>query len=312
MNWSLLPPACLALGLTGGLTLPHLIAPRKSLVSKGGKTCLQVSVVLLGFSVPLVDVWHAGREGFLLALGTIVGILAAGALLAKVFRTPARLAALLAAGTAICGGSAIAALAPVIGAEPDEMAASLAIVFLLNAVALFLFPFLGTAFGMSPVSFGHWAALAIHDTSSVVGAALAYSPESLPVATTVKLARALWIVPLCLAAAAFLRRRAGKAAPDADGNAEAGAPPRGAPALTQWVPWFIPGFLAASFLRAFLPPAWTDVLGACAKVGFSVSLLLIGLGVTKAVFFRAGRNALALGLVLWLGAAVGTFLLTTM
>jgi uncharacterized integral membrane protein (TIGR00698 family) len=307
MNWSLLPPVCLGLGLTGGLTLSHIIAPRKSFVSKWGKTCLQVSVVLLGFSVPLADVWQAGREGFLLALGTIVSILAAGLLLAKALRTPSRLAALVAAGTAICGGSAIAALAPVLGADADEVAASLATVFLLNAVALFLFPVLGHAFALSPVSFGHWAALAIHDTSSVVGAALAFSPESLPTAATVKLARALWIVPLCLAAAAFLRHR--RTHGDISSTASPTTRPRRWAALAQWVPWFIPGFLAASFVRAFLPAPLTDVLGALSKVGFALSLFLIGLGINKGVFFRAGRNALGLGLLLWIGASMGTFLL---
>lgn len=301
MNWSLLPPACLALGLTGGLTLSHIIAPQKALVGKWGKMCLQVSVVLLGFSVPLADVWQAGSEGFFLALWTIVAILAAGFALAKVFGTPPVLAALVAAGTAICGGSAIAALAPVLGAHSDDVAASLATVFLFNALALFLFPLLGHAFALDPVSFGHWAALAIHDTSSVVGAALAYSPGSLPVAATVKLARALWIVPLCLAAAIFLRWQNTRNAEPRQSQASVGT------RLSQWVPWFIPGFLIASFSRTFLPVSVSDTLGVFAKIGFALSLFLVGLGVNKGVFLRTGKKAFSLGLVLWLAASVATF-----
>ena len=296
MNWSLLPPVCLAIGLALGLTVGVPKGKPKDIVSKSGKWALQISVVLLGFGIPVGDVWRTGREGFVLALATIAGTFALAALLKRLLGTPAKLAALVAAGTAICGGSAIAALAPVIAAEPDEMAASLATVFLLNAIALFLFPYLGHAAGMSVPMFGEWAALAIHDTSSVVGAALAFDPAALPIAATVKLSRALWIAPVCIAAAFAMRR-------------SSSAP---AAAKTPWLPWFLPAFLAASLVRSFVPaPALYDVLAAAAKVGLAFSLLCIGLGVNRQVLAKAGGRAALLGVSLWAAVSVSTFLWLT-
>jgi uncharacterized integral membrane protein (TIGR00698 family) len=291
MNWSLLPPACLAIGLAVGLFAPAALAPHKARISQVGKYILQASVVLIGFTIPLADIGQAGADGFRLALATIAGIIALGMLGARLLGTPWRLAALVSVGTAICGGSAIAALAPVVNAKSDEVAASLATVFLLNAIALFLFPVLGHSFSLTPEAFGQWAALAIHDTSSVVGAALAYSPESLPVATTVKLARALWIAPVCLAAALLMRKSTR------------------ARGIFAWIPWFIPGFLVTSATRDFLPIALVGALGVASKIGFGLALTCVGLGVNRLVFAKAGGRALALGVGLWVIAAVSTFLI---
>lgn len=200
-------------------------------------------------------------------------------------------ALLITVGTAICGGSAIAAAAPVIRAKHHEVTVSLATIFLLNAVALLVFPALGTRLGLSQDQFGLWSALAIHDTSSVVGATMQYGARALEVGTTVKLARALWIVPLTVALGAFYR-------PSGDA-AEAGKPKR---------PWFILGFLAAAALVTFFPslrPAGA-VLGTGAKRLLILTLFLIGSGLTASSLKSVGARPLVMGVVLWLLTASAT------
>jgi uncharacterized integral membrane protein (TIGR00698 family) len=293
-NMSHLPPFCLFLGLVWGLIFGNPISAK---TSKIGKYFLQFSVMFLGFTIPIDKVMQAGKEGILLSIVTIFGTLLVGALLGKLFKLPSNVATLVSFGTAICGGSAIAAASPIIQADPDEVAASLATVFILNAVALFLFPKLGVYFHFDSVSFGTWVGVAIHDTSSVVGAALSFNPESLTTATTVKLARALWIVPICIGLSWWQSRRVSAA----EGQMR-----------TSWVkmiPWFIPAFLLASVLRAFVHlPRIYEFLGLVSKVGLSVSLLCIGAGVSKKVFLKAGSGALGLGVVLWALVSVGSFL----
>lgn len=296
LSWSHLPPASLIVGLSIGFVFGN---PYKPLSSRAGKLALQVSVVLLGFSVPLDEVIQAGRDGFIWTLITLVTALFFGSTLARLLALPPRLGTLVSFGTAICGGSAIAAAAPVIGADSDEIAASLATVFLLNAVGLFLFPWIGHLFALEPHAFGTWAAIAIHDTSSVVGAALAYDPASLATATTVKLARALWIVPSCIFLGWFFARGKDTNAAIASGRLR----------YLKLVPWFIPGFLLASLLRTFLLQGSTPVvtgLAAASKVGLSFSLLCIGAGVTKKVFLQSGLKAFGLGLMLWVVLSVGS------
>jgi uncharacterized integral membrane protein (TIGR00698 family) len=296
-SWSHLPPTCLLLGLTVGFIFSN---PFKSWTSRAGKLALQLSVVLLGFSVPLNDVMLAGRDGFIWTLLTLVTALSLGGGLAKILGLPQRLATLVSFGTAICGGSAIAAAAPVIGADSDEIAASLATVFLLNAVALFLFPSVGHMFALGPQQFGTWAAIAIHDTSSVVGAALSYDSASVATATTVKLARALWIVPCCIVFGWYFNRNVKE-------NTDAKV--MGRQRYIKLVPWFIPGFLLASLLRTFLlsPESQVvSVLGAASKIGLSFSLLCIGAGVTRKVFLQSGPKAFGLGLTLWLVVSIGS------
>lgn len=242
-------------------------------------------MVGLGFGVGLAEVWQAGREA---VLYTPVGIgltVALGLLLGRLLAAQPNTAALISFGTAICGGSAIAALAPALEADDDQTAVSLATVFSLNAAALLAFPPLGHLLGMTGRQFGLFAALAIHDTSSVVGAAAAYGGGALGVATTVKLARAVWISPAVLLVAAARRRR--------------GRAP---------FPWFIVGFILAAALRAGAPagePAWR-LLSAAARQGLVVTLALVGTGLTAAVLRRVGARPLLLGLLLWAAVIAGT------
>jgi uncharacterized integral membrane protein (TIGR00698 family) len=206
---------------------------------------------------------------------------------------PRRLGALICAGTGICGGSAIAALAPAIAAEPAETSASLATVFLLNGVALLIFPPLGTLAGLDAHAFGLWCALAIHDTSSVTGAAMSHGAEALATATTVKLARALWIVPVTLALGWwFARGEVGRA------GARRGVKP----------PWFIAGFVALSALFTFVPvvaPAAPWILRG-ARGALTLTLFFIGAGLDRSAVRAVGARPFLLGLLLWLVIASGT------
>ena len=183
------PPIALALGLALALTIGH---PFRT--GKITKLLLQISVVGLGFGMNLGKVVQAGRAGLLFTIATILGTLLLGWLLGRAMNVSRGTAHLISSGTAICGGSAIAAVGPVIDASDEEMSVSLATVFILNSIALFAFPMIGKAMNLSQTQFGVWAAIAIHDTSSVVGAASSFGAEALQIATTVKLARALWIV----------------------------------------------------------------------------------------------------------------------
>ncbi len=246
---------------------------------------LQASVVGLGFGLSLGTVLRVGGRS---AIYTVVGIaltLAAGTLLGRLAGTTGPLSTLISFGTAICGGSAIAAMAPVVKAKSDEIAVSLATVFTLNAAALVLFPAVGHLLHLDQGQFGLWAGLAIHDTSSVVGAASAYGPEALALATTVKLTRALWIMP-CVLLAALLSRSDQKVK----------------------FPLFIAGFVAAAGLRTLLPslqPLW-GVLVAVARQSLVLTLFLIGTGLTRDVLRRVGVRPLAQGVVLWLLVSAAT------
>jgi uncharacterized integral membrane protein (TIGR00698 family) len=164
----------------------------------------------LGFGMNAASAIKAGREGILFTVASIVGTLTVGLLMGRIFTIEKKTSLLIAGGTAICGGSAIAALSPVIRAEDRQVSVALGVVFILNSVALFLFPVIGHLLHLSQSQFGLWSAIAIHDTSSVVGAAGRYGPEALQIATTVKLARALWIIPVSLLAAVFLRGDRGR------------------------------------------------------------------------------------------------------
>lgn len=204
------PGIALAAGLAYGLTLDHPfhVESRKLI-----RFLLQASVVLLGFGMNLQQVIHAGRSGFFYTAITITVGLAVGMLLGRVLRVKNGQAFLISVGTAICGGSAIAAAGPVINASEEEMAVSLGTIFVLNSVALLLFPWIGSRLHMTQTQFGLWAALAIHDTSSVVGAAAKYGALALVIGTTVKLARALWIVPLAMITAAVKKARCASSGP---------------------------------------------------------------------------------------------------
>jgi uncharacterized integral membrane protein (TIGR00698 family) len=284
------PPLALVLGVAFGLTLAHPFADGSRRLSR---FLLQASVVLLGFAMNLDQVLRAGRSGFLYTLLGIAFALGVGTLLARALSVPWRAGYLVSVGTAICGGSAIAAVGPAVNATAEEMSISIGTVFLLNAVGLLLFPPLGHLFGLSEPQFGLWAALAIHDTSSVVGAGAKYGAEALTVATTVKLARALWIVPLTLVTA-MMRAR---------------GEPRGRASFAsiRW-PWFILLFLGAAVVSTYfaaLAPVYSWLSGA-GRTGLTVTLFLIGSGMSRASLRRVGARPLAQGVLLWVVVAVGS------
>ncbi len=276
------PPIALAMGLVFGLLFPH---PYGSEARSISKYLLQASVVGLGFGMNLHQVIQAGRSGFVytmlgISFALIVGM-GLGALLG-VQRVPAFL---ISTGTAICGGSAIAAVGPITQASDEEMAVALGTVFVLNSVALLIFPAIGSAFQLTQSQFGLWAALAIHDTSSVVGAAAKYGAVALGIATTVKLARALWIVPLSVGTAIV----------------------RGAKAKIQW-PWFIGLFCLAAVCNTYLSagaPAYAFAVKV-AKIGLTATLFLIGSGISVATIKRVGPRPLLQGVILWLIVLVGS------
>jgi len=244
---------------------------------------LQTSVVGLGFGMNLPELLRTGKDAFLYTAVSISFTMAAGYLLGRLFGTPRRTSTLISFGTAICGGSAIAAMAPVIKAEGEETGVALATVFTLNSAALILFPPLGHLLGMGQRQFGLWSALAIHDTSSVVGAGAAYGTLALAIGTTVKLTRALWIMPSALIAAWVTK---------SDGKAR--------------IPLFIIGFVAAAAIRTALPrfdSLWHACNGA-AKQSLVVTLFLIGSSLTREVLGKTGAKPLTQGVSLWLVVSV--------
>ncbi len=282
------PPLALALGAGLALTLGNPFAKQSA---KAAKLLLQACVVGLGFGMPLGAVVRAGAAGIGWTVAGILATLALGILLGRWLRVDRDTSALVTAGTSICGGSAIAAVGPAIGARAEAMGVALATVFVLNSVALYLFPFVGHALALTQTQFGVWAAIAIHDTSSVVGASSVYGPAALETATVLKLARALWIVPLTLAAAAWARSRAG-----AD---------EGRPAVK--LPWFIGLFLLAAVARSLLPAQAApvlDLLARLARTGLVLCLFLIGAGLTRATLRAVGLRPMVQGLLLW--AVVGS------
>ena len=275
------PPVALAAGLAFALTLGN---PLPAQSQRTAKLLLQASVVGLGFGMNLATVWDAGRTGFAFTVATIAGTLLLGTLLGRLLRVEAQTSLLVSSGTAICGGSAIAAVGGVIEATPEAMSVALATVFILNSVALFVFPPLGHALGMTQRQFGLWAAIAIHDTSSVVGAAARYGDEALRLATTVKLARALWIFPLALGLAA--RRRT--------------------PGAKVRFPWFILWFVVAAGVRTVFPQPVVvyDALRHGATLGLTLTLFLIGAGLTRPALRAVGPRPLVQGVLLWLAISL--------
>ncbi len=275
------PFLALALGLAMALTIGN---PFPQLGGKPTTYLLQASVVMLGFGMNLGAVLKAGQSGILFILAVVFGALALGFLFGKLLGTSKRITTLITMGTAICGGSAIAAVGPAIKAENDEMSVSLGTIFVLNAVALFTFPFIGHSLGMSQEQFGLWCAVAIQDTSSVVGASSAYGAAALAIAATVKLARALWIAPLAIGLAFAFREKDAKA--------------------KIAIPWFIFLFVAAAAIRTFAPaviqPSIFDSLVSLAKAGFAVTLFLIGLSLSVDMLKKVGIRPFLLGTILWI------------
>lgn len=241
-----------------------------------------------------MDLQAVGRAGMHGALYTVVGIVVTGLvgfLLGKILKTPRAISLLITVGTAICGGSAIAAASSAIRAKSEEISVSLATVFFLNAAALFLFPWIGHHFLLSETQFGLWSALAIHDTSSVVGAALQYGPQALELATTVKLARALWIIPVTFFIAYFWKH---------ESEQKSSAPVKR--------PWFILGFILTAALVTYIPVLQpTGILvSSIAKRTLVFTLFLIGSGLTRATLRAVGLRPFAQGILLWAVVTLST------
>ena len=286
------PPVALTAGILFGLSFPHPYAAESR---KFAKFLLQASVVALGFGMNLHQVLKAGSNGFLYTALGISFALIVGLALGKLLRVRGNSSFLITAGTAICGGSAIAAVGPILQADAEEMAVSLGTVFILNSIALLLFPLIGNALHLSQAQFGLWAALAIHDTSSVVGATAKYGAEALTIGTTVKLARALWIVPLALATAAYKRRAARRS--------HAGAP--AATINRVPLPWFILFFVLAAVCNTYISALCevTKSLFTLGRLGLTATLFLIGTGISRATLKEVGWRPMLQGVLLWL--AVG-------
>ena len=271
------PPVALVIGLAFALTLGN---PISKISNKASKALLQWSVVGLGFGMNLQAVWAAGKTGFGFTVVTVLGTLFVGIWLGRFLKVQSPTSLLVSVGTAICGGSAIAAVGAVLEADAKAMSVSLCTVFLLNAVALLVFPPLGHFLGMNQQHFGLWSAIAIHDTSSVVGAAAKYGEEALNVATTVKLSRTLWIFPIVFGLAFLKRRHTAKVK----------------------LPWFIFAFLAAAGIRTLWPQGEIayDTIKQMAKLGLTLTLFLIGAGLSRDAVRTVGIRPMLQGVLLWI------------
>ncbi len=244
------------------------------------KYLLQASIIGLGFGMNFTKVVEAGRDGFVFTLLTIGFSIGLGFIIGRLLKVDRIISYLISVGTAICGGSAIAAISQVVDADENDVSVSIGTVFILNAAALFIFPIIGRAFNLSQEQFGIWAAIAIHDTSSVVGAAANYGNEALMIATTIKLARALWIIPLALITSIIFKKQSS----------------------ASYFPWFILFFIFASIINTYLslPETFTQNILTLSKIGFSVTLFLIGLGISPAKLKIVGLRPLLQGIILWL------------
>jgi len=271
-------------GLAFGAVASHPYPGESRQISK---YLLQAAVVGLGFGMNLQQVLRAGTSGFVYTAVGISFALIVGTLIGRLMAVRPRPSFLISTGTAICGGSAIAAIGPVIGANEDEMSVSLGTVFLLNSLALLTFPAIGTWLKLSQTQFGLWAALAIHDTSSVVGAATKYGATALAIGTTVKLARALWIAPVTFATALV----------------------KGSKTRIQW-PWFILFFCLAALANTYLFPGsrFYHLLSSLGKLLLILTLFLIGATLSPAALRRVGPRPLLQGVLLWIIVAVASLL----
>ncbi|WP_055012140.1 YeiH family protein [Pseudoalteromonas sp. P1-16-1b] len=267
--------SALVLGAIFAITLGN---PFAELSQKASKVMLKLAVVGLGFAVDFNEVIEVGRSSLVLTIVSITAIIGLGEILTQVFKLNRNTGVLISFGTAICGGSAIAAMAPVIKARDHEVAVALGIVFLLNGMGLLLFPAIGHYFELTQQQFGLWAALTIHDTSSVVGASATYGAVALSIATTVKLTRAMWIIPYTAVAGVFMR---------SDEKAS--------------IPLFIVGFLLAALINTYMPSfssTW-ELINSAAKQLLVVTLFLIGSGLSLSVLKQAGIKPFLMAITLW-------------
>jgi uncharacterized integral membrane protein (TIGR00698 family) len=276
-------PLALLCGLAFAFIFPN---PYPKFNKKTSKYLLQVAVVCLGFNMNLQESLKSGSEGMLFTVVSVVGVMALGVLVGYWLHINRKTAYLISSGTAICGGSAIAAVGPVLKANENEMAVSLGVIFILNSLGLFIFPPLGHLFEMTQQQFGTWAAIAIHDTSSVVGAGEAYGEEALQTATLIKLTRALWIIPLAIATMFIFRDKTAKIS----------------------IPWFIFIFVLAMVVNTYVTlPAWfVSSMVWIAKRGMVVTLFLIGASLSIASIRSVGVKPLLQAVLLWVVISVSS------
>ena len=278
------PAIALFAGIVFALSLKN---PYPGPGKKVSKYLLQISVVGLGFGMNLHESLKAGGDGMLFTIASVTGVMVIGYFIGQWLKIPSKLSYLISSGTAICGGSAIAAVAPVVSADENETSMSLAVIFTLNAVALFIFPPIGHWLDMTQHQFGLWAAIAIHDTSSVVGAGAAYGAEALTVATTVKLTRALWIIPLSLVSMLFFRSNKGSKIS---------------------IPWFIFLFIGAMIVNTYtnIPNGIIDFITAASHRFLSMTLFLIGGTLSPAAIRKVGVKPVLEGVGLWMVIAIAS------
>ena len=273
------PPVVLFIGLVFALLCGQAYPTFNKNISK---KLLQYSVIGLGFGMNLQASLASGKEGMLFTIISVVGTLLIGMFIGcKVLKINRNTSYLISSGTAICGGSAIAAVGPIIKAKDTDMSMALATVFILNAIGLFLFPVLGHWLGLSQQDFGTWAAIAIHDTSSVVGAGAAYGEEALQVATTIKLTRALWIIPLALVTSVIFRSEGKKIS----------------------IPWFILFFIVAMLINTYLLADFPQIgkfIAGIARKGLIITMFFIGASLSVDVVKSVGIRPLLQGILLWI------------
>lgn len=276
------------IALVAGIIISLLGIKNKS-ISQYTSLSLKVSIVLMGFGMNLMQVISASKTGFIDTAISVVLVMLSGALLTKLLRVDSKTGLLISAGTAICGGSAIAAVAPVINAKSYQVSFSLIVIFILNAIALIIFPYIGHYFNLSQETFGTWAAIGIHDTSSVVGAGAIYGVKALRIATTIKLIRALWIIPLSIVIALTQKdKTSGKIK----------------------IPWFIALFVLSILIAYFFPSGAKlySILSWLGKRGIVIALFLIGSSISLSEAKEAGFKSFVLGVLLWFLIAVSSFL----
>lgn len=280
------PALALFAGLVFALIFPM---PFPKFNKKGSKYLLQASVVGLGFGMNVVTALKSGYEGMMFTIVSVIGVMVFGILIGIWMHLNRKTAYLISSGTAICGGSAIAAVGPVLKADDHEMAVSLGVIFILNAIALFIFPPIGHYFGMTQAQFGTWAAIAIHDTSSVVGAGDAYGTEACQIATLIKCTRALWIIPLAFATMFIFRDKKGSKVS---------------------IPWFIFLFVAAMVVNTYcgIPSAVSDTIVYISKKALVVTLFFIGAGLSVGMVKKVGIRPLLLAILLWIIIGVSSFM----
>ena len=279
------PPVALFLGLAFALLCGQAYPKFNKKVSK---KLLQYSVVGLGFGMNLHASLASGKEGMMFTIISVIGTMLIGMFIGwKVLKVNRDTSYLISSGTAICGGSAIAAVGPVIKAKDSDMSVALATIFVLNAIALFIFPVLGGWLELSQQEFGTWAAIAIHDTSSVVGAGAAYGEEALQVATTIKLTRALWIIPLALVTSVIFKNGGKKIN----------------------IPWFIFWFIVAIFFNTYVldtVPEVGQAIAGIARKGLIITMFFIGASLSTDVLKAVGVKPLIQGVLLWVIISVSS------